>query len=199
MGARAVSLRPGRAWCSCCVLEHSTSEAARGRTGSVEQSGREGEGRGAVQKVRLVPVQVAPIGSTVLEELPKLTQTCINPVCPGAALAHASAPTGWHVRLSPAGSSPGENLSQRRLPGGGSGRAEPLPCPWSVPQSPWPAQGSSMPCWEKHEEGGSWSQGRQTRGRTCLVLAISEGLRSPTSFPGVSEQQMKGKKGGSFR
>lgn len=41
------------------VLERSVSEVVRGRTG---QSGCEGEGRGAVQKLHSAPVQVAPIG-----------------------------------------------------------------------------------------------------------------------------------------
>lgn len=115
------------------VLEYSVSEAARGRTGSVEQSGCEGEGRGAVQKVHLAPMQAALISSTTLAELSKHTQMHVSPICLGAALAHAGAPTGWHAQLLPAGSSPGDSLSQSRLPGEAAAELSPCPAQGSFP------------------------------------------------------------------
>lgn len=117
------------------VLEYSVSEAARGRTGSVEQSGCEGEGRGAVQKVHLAPVQAALISSTTLAELSKHTQMRISPICLGAALAPAGAPAGWHAQLSPAGSSPGDSPSQSRLPGEAAAELSPCPAQGSFPRA----------------------------------------------------------------
>lgn len=115
------------------VLEHSMSEAACGRTGSVEQSGYEGEGRGAVRKVHLAPMQVALIGSTALAELSKHTQMRISPICLGAALAHAGAPAGWHAQLLPAGTSPGETPSQSGLLGEAAAELSPCPAPGLSP------------------------------------------------------------------
>lgn len=102
----------------------------------MEESGCEGEGRAAVQKVHLVPVQVALIGSTALAELSKHTQMRISPICLGTALARAGTPASWRAQLLPAGSSLGEGPSQRGLLGEAVTELSPCRMPRPFPGAP---------------------------------------------------------------
>lgn len=168
------------------VLEHSGSEAAQGRTGSVEQSAREGEGKGAAQKEHLVPVQVTLSGSTAPAELLEHTQMHISPKCTGTALAPAGVPAGWHAQLLPAGSSPGESPTQSGLPGQAAAELSPCPVPGPFPCTPiW--LGAPQHLFERNTRRNTHSPlpGREGRPAVCWLFQrackppqISQGLRA---------------------
>lgn len=118
------------------VLEPSTSEAAWGRTGSVGQSGCEGEDRGAVQKVHSVPVQVALSGRAILAEVSKHANG-YKPHQPGQCTGTCCR-TLAHTALACCQLSGRQRRVPEQASGGGSRRAEPLTQTWSIPQSPQP-------------------------------------------------------------